>query len=143
MVKRNKRSRIRGRRTVGWGSRKKHRNSGNRGGVGMAGTGKKAGQKRTLILKKFPDYFGKKGFHSLKSGDRLKIINLQDIDLKMKNFEKDGVAKATPQGTELNLDGYKVLGNGEVTQKLIISASSFSESAKEKIEAKGGKAIAK
>ena len=36
-------------------------------------------------------------------------------------------------------DGLKVLGNGEVTKKLTVEASIFSASAKEKIEAAGGK----
>jgi len=38
------------------------------------------------------------------------------------------------------LDGIKVLGNGEITKKLTVQAAAFSESAKEKIEAAGGKA---
>ena len=37
------------------------------------------------------------------------------------------------------LDGLKVLGNGEITKKLTVEASVFSASAKEKIEAAGGK----
>jgi large subunit ribosomal protein L15 len=37
------------------------------------------------------------------------------------------------------LDGLKVLGNGEITKKLTVEASIFSASAKEKIEAAGGK----
>ena len=37
-------------------------------------------------------------------------------------------------------DGVKVLGNGELTRKLTVSANAFSKSAKEKIEAAGGKA---
>ena len=36
--------------------------------------------------------------------------------------------------------GVKVLGNGEVTKKLTVQATAFSASAKEKIEAAGGKA---
>jgi large subunit ribosomal protein L15 len=36
--------------------------------------------------------------------------------------------------------GVKILGNGSLTKKLTIKASAFSESAKEKIEAAGGKA---
>ena len=36
--------------------------------------------------------------------------------------------------------GVKILGNGEITKKLTVKASAFSESAKEKIEAAGGKA---
>ena len=37
-------------------------------------------------------------------------------------------------------DGVKILGNGEFTKKLIVQANAFSASAKEKIEALGGKA---
>ena len=36
--------------------------------------------------------------------------------------------------------GVKILGNGEITKKLTVKASAFSDSAKEKIEAAGGKA---
>lgn len=36
--------------------------------------------------------------------------------------------------------GVKILGNGEVTKKLTVQATAFSASAKEKIEAAGGKA---
>ena len=37
-------------------------------------------------------------------------------------------------------DGVKILGNGEITKKLTVQANKFSESAKQKIEAAGGKA---
>ena len=37
-------------------------------------------------------------------------------------------------------DGVKVLGNGELTKKLTVQVNAFSASAKEKIEALGGKA---
>ncbi len=36
------------------------------------------------------------------------------------------------------LDGVKILGNGELTKKLTVKANAFSASAKEKIEALGG-----
>lgn len=36
--------------------------------------------------------------------------------------------------------GVKILGNGEISKKLTVKAAAFSESAKEKIEAAGGKA---
>jgi large subunit ribosomal protein L15 len=36
--------------------------------------------------------------------------------------------------------GVKILGNGEITKKLTVKAAAFSESAKQKIEAAGGKA---
>lgn len=38
------------------------------------------------------------------------------------------------------LDGVKVLGNGDLKKKLTVKAAAFSESAKAKIEAAGGKA---
>ena len=41
------------------------------------------------------------------------------------------------------LDGVKVLGNGDITKKLTVEANVFSQSAKEKIEAAGGKAEVK
>ena len=37
-------------------------------------------------------------------------------------------------------DGVKIIGNGELTKKLTVQANAFSASAKEKIEALGGKA---
>ena len=38
------------------------------------------------------------------------------------------------------MDGLKVLGNGEITKKITVKATVFSATAKEKIEAAGGKA---
>lgn len=38
------------------------------------------------------------------------------------------------------LDGVKILGNGSLSKKLTVKAAAFSASAKEKIEAAGGKA---
>jgi len=140
MVKRNKRSRLRGLRTCGRGSRKKGRGSGQRGGVGMAGTGKKAGQKIIWLLKNYPDgYLGKSGFRSLgqKFNRKSEAINLADIEKRMPEFEKKGLLK----GKELNLSGYKVLGDGDLTDKLSIKADGFSSSARKKIEAAGGKIV--
>ena len=37
-------------------------------------------------------------------------------------------------------DGIKIMGNGEITKKLTVKANKFTASAKEKIEAAGGKA---
>ena len=38
------------------------------------------------------------------------------------------------------LDGVKILGNGDLTKNFTVKANAFSESAKQKIEAAGGKA---
>ena len=137
--KRSKRSRLRGRKTCGWGSRKKHRGSGSRGGKGMAGTGKRSGHHKTFILKYFKDYFGKTGFVPIRENG-LKIINLDLIERNLNSMIKEGTAKKTSRGIEINLPKYKILGSGELKSKLIIKANSFSESAKEKIEKAGGAA---
>ena len=137
--KRSKRSRLRGRKTCGWGSRKKHRGSGSRGGKGMAGTGKRSGHHKTFILRYFKEYFGKRGFVPIRENG-LKVINLDLIERSLNKMIKEGTAKKTPKGIELNLPKYKILGAGELKSKLIIKAGSFSESAKEKIEKIGGTA---
>ena len=41
------------------------------------------------------------------------------------------------------LDGVKILGNGDLTKKLTVEAAKFTETAKQKIEALGGKAEVK
>ena len=54
---------MRGTSSHGWGSKKKHRGAGHRGGKGMAGSGKRADQKKPTILNLYGnDYYGKKGF---------------------------------------------------------------------------------
>ncbi|MBU2523547.1 MAG: 50S ribosomal protein L15 [Nanoarchaeota archaeon] len=139
-VKRDKRSRLRGARSCGRGARKKGRGSGQRGGVGMAGTGKKSAQKLVWLKKYAPGgYLGKRGFKSVRQRMHREFlsINIGDIDRRLGAFENEGLLK----GKELNLEGYKVLGDGELKEKLTITAEKFSQSAKEKIEAAGGKAV--
>ena len=59
-------------------------------------------------------------------------------------FENDtvvSVATLIEKGIVKNpRDGVKILGNGELTKKLTVQANAFSEGAKAKIEALGGKA---
>lgn len=136
--KRSKRSRLRGRRTCGYGHKFKHRGKGSRGGKGMAGTGKMAGHKKTFILRYMPDYFGKRGFKSKKK--KLKEINLEEIKEKLPEFLKKGLATKKEEGIEISLKGYKVLSLGEIEPGLIIKASGFSKKAKEKILSRGCKA---
>ncbi|MCI2058962.1 MAG: 50S ribosomal protein L15 [Oscillibacter sp.] len=70
----------------------------------------------------------------------LEIINLSSL-----NVFEDGetvTAESLLQKGVLNKCefGYKVLGNGKVTKKVTVKANAFSKSAKEAIEAAGGKA---
>jgi large subunit ribosomal protein L15 len=68
------------------------------------------------------------------------IINVDALDrfedgaeVTVETLVAEGIIKDT-------LSGVKVLGNGEITKKLTVKANVFSASAKEKIEAAGGKA---
>lgn len=143
--KRKKASRMHGRAmgTHGYGARKKHKKSGHKGGKGMSGSGKRADHKKTLITKLYGNnYFGKQGVTSRGTKrDKRDRINLQEIELNLEMYVKKGIAIKTKEGFEINLKGYKILGNGEVKNKLIITANESSKSAKEKVEAKGGKII--
>lgn len=68
-------------------------------------------------------------------------INLSDLQNKFN--EGDIVDEHTIISSGLikkRLDGIKVLGNGEVSKKLTVKVTSFSKSAKDKIEQVGGKA---
>ncbi len=126
--------------THGWGARKKHKKSGHRGGSGMAGTGKRADQKKTLMTKLYGHgYFGKQGITSKKTEkDRRQRINLKDIELNLERYIREGKAKKTEKGYEINLPSYKILGDGEVNNKLFINAFESSESAMEKVKKAGG-----
>lgn len=138
--KRKKVSRMHGKKmgSHGWGARKKHKKSGHRGGTGMAGTGKRGDQKITLITKLYGhDYFGKQGITSRKTKrDIRQRINLQQIE---KNLEKYG--KKTSKGWEISLPKYKILGEGEIKEKLIITALEASESALKKVQKAGGQIL--
>ena len=84
----------------------------------------------------------KRGFNNI-FAKPLEIINLNAL-----NAFEDGetvtaealLAKGILSKCEY---GYKVLGNGKVTKKVNVEASAFSASAKEAIEAAGGKAEVK
>ena len=143
--KRKKYSRAHGRGmgTAGTGSRKNAKKAGHHGGGGMSGSGKRADQKKTLINKLYGNnYFGKQGITSKGTKrDKRERINLFTIETYLLNYVKKGIAKKTTKGYELNLEGYKILGTGEVKNKLIITALSASKSAREKIEKAGGELI--
>lgn len=140
--KRKKSSRMHGKGmgTHGGGSRKKRRGSGHKGGKGMAGTGKRAGQKKTLITKLYGNkYFGKQGVTSRKTErDKRKRINLREIEM---NPEKYG--KKSGDKFEVDLKEYKILGTGEVRNKLVIRAKEASKSAIEKVKKAGGEILLK
>lgn len=127
--KRKKVEKRRGSKTHGWGSKKKHRGSGNKGGVGMAGTGKRGQSKKPTIIKLYgPEYFGRRGFHRPQLVIKhINAINLEDL----KKFNKSDINL-----TELGYN--KLLGKGKIYQKYNIIVNSFSKKAKQSIEKLGG-----
>ncbi|MCF2662717.1 50S ribosomal protein L15 [Pseudoflavonifractor phocaeensis] len=81
----------------------------------------------------------KRGFHNI-FAKPLEAVNVSTLE----KFEDGAVvdAKALLEKGILSKCEYgvKILGNGSLTKKLTVQASAFSASAKEKIEAAGGKA---
>ena len=82
----------------------------------------------------------KRGFSNAMFKKVYAVINVSDLNM----FDEGTVV--TPEllkemGIIKNaLSGIKVLGNGEIEKKLEVRAHKFSETAKQKIEAAGGKA---
>ncbi len=131
--------------THGGGARKKRKGSGHRGGVGNAGTGKRADQKKTLVQKKYGGkYFGKKGITSIGTErNKIKRINLKQIADNLSGLIEKGIVKKNQKGYVLNLKDYVILGQGEVKDVFIINAKSFSKSAQDKVKKAGGEIIVK
>ena len=81
----------------------------------------------------------KRGFKNRNSKE-IVAVNISVLE----NFDNDAVVSVDTlieRGIVKNpRDGVKILGNGELTKKLTVKANAFSEGAKAKIEALGGKA---
>ncbi|MCQ2385072.1 MAG: 50S ribosomal protein L15 [Clostridia bacterium] len=80
----------------------------------------------------------KRGFYN-KFGKCFAIVNVATLNV----FDDEAIVDAdalVKAGVITDVcDGVKILGNGEITKKLTVKASIFSATAKEKIEALGGK----
>ncbi len=121
--------------THGTGARKNKRKSGHKGGAGMSGSGKRADHKKTLVLKLYGHkYFGKQGITSrgTKRDTRLRI-NLRNIQLNLGKY-----GKKNKDIWEINLKNYKILGTGEVKEKMKITCFEASKSAIEKVKKASG-----
>lgn len=81
----------------------------------------------------------KRGFHN-KFATEYAIVNVSTLNNKFEDGETVNLEVLMEKGlVKKALSGLKVLGNGEITKKLTVEAKMFSASAKEKIEAAGGK----
>jgi large subunit ribosomal protein L15 len=138
----NKRSKFRGSRTCGGGTHKNRRGAGNRGGRGRAGIN------AHHFVKWYKEMggpvFGKNGFCNQAAGAEVTAIDVGVLDQIIPSLIAQGIAKAEGDAVVVNVADMgieKILGSGKVTKKINISASSFSEIAKAKIEKMGGKAL--
>ena len=81
----------------------------------------------------------KRGFVNIFAKE-IAIVNLSALEEKFADGAVVDVEALVAAGlVKKELDGVKVLGNGEISKKLTVKANAFSESAKAKIEAAGGK----
>ena len=81
----------------------------------------------------------KRGFNNI-FAKPLEVINLTSLN-KFEDGATVNVCDLLEKGILSKCEyGVKVLGNGSLTKKLTVRATAFSASAKEKIEAAGGKA---
>lgn len=149
-MKRKKNIRQRGAKTHGWGSMKKHRGAGNRGGRGNAGSGKRADQNKPSFWnskkpkragqKPGQDYFGKHGFSSIHT-HIITIINVKELDrmLPLWLAEKKVQKTGDTYTVDLGALGYeKLLGTGRITKKARVIVLQAAPKAIEKIAAAGG-----
>ena len=110
---------------------------GHKGAKARSGGGKRPGFEggqmplyRRVTKKGFTNIFGTE--YACVNVERLEIFNDGDV-VTAQSLIDAGIIKKT-------LDGVKIMGNGELTKKLTVKAEKFTASAKEKIEALGGKA---
>ena len=86
------------------------------------------------IYRKLP----KRGFNNI-FAKNYAIVNVEDLNRFEDGAVVDLDALLAAKIIRKPMDGVKVLGNGELTKKLTVKAAVFSATAKEKIEAAGGK----
>lgn len=81
----------------------------------------------------------KRGFNNSRFATVYAIVNVEALNVFEDGAVVDIEALLAKKIIRKANDGLKVLGSGELTKKLTVKASVFSASAKEKIEAAGGK----
>ena len=81
----------------------------------------------------------KRGFNNYRFGKQYTIVNVDELNRFEEGAVVDADALLAAGVVSKVLDGIKVLGEGEVSKKITVKAAVFSATAKEKIEAVGGK----
>jgi large subunit ribosomal protein L15 len=129
---------FRGTRTHGRG-KKAGRGAGLHGGTGNAGLHK---HKYMMMLKYDPEHFGRHGFKRPQEVVSAKItMNVGDVQESIDKLLAEGYAEKQGDRTIVNLAKMgvdKLLGFGQVKQKLEIVVPESSAKAKEKVQSAGG-----
>jgi large subunit ribosomal protein L15 len=140
LKRRKKNTRQRATVTHGWGSMKKHRGAGHRGGRGAAGSGKRGDAKKPSYWKNLRRY-GKHGFTSHASL-RGAAINVGHLASAVERMVADEMITKKGDVYVVDLDAMgieRLLGTGVVDVKLELTVLSASAKAIEKVEKAGGK----
>jgi len=140
--RRKKVVKLRGSKTHGWGSMKKHRGKGNKGGSGRAGSSKKGDAKKPSFWKWRA--FGKHGFKKKGLKEGIKAINLSYLEDNFDNLLSKNLITKENDAFVIDISklGYnKLLSTGKITKKFKIHAKYASNNAIEKIKKKGGEVI--
>jgi large subunit ribosomal protein L15 len=81
----------------------------------------------------------KRGFSHATWDKHFHIVNVGDLDQRFKDGETVDEASLRKVGLVKGPgDGVRILGNGELTKRLVVRAHHFSKSAAEKVAGKGG-----
>ena len=110
-------------------------------GRGHKGAGQRSGNKRRAwfeggqmpLARRLP----RRGFTNIFK-EEIQIVNISDLIRIEKNSEIDPFVLQENGLIRSSLKPVKILGKGDIDKKLDVTASSFSESAKNKIEKAGG-----
>ncbi len=110
---------------------------GHKGQKARAGRGMRAGFEggQMPLQRRVP----KRGFNNI-FATKFAIVNVSDLEVFEAGAVIDTNALQDKGLVKKAYDGVKVLGNGNLSKAVTVKASAFSESAKSKIEAAGGKA---
>ncbi len=110
---------------------------GHKGAKARSGGGKRPGFEggQMPLYRRVP----KRGFTNI-FGPEYVIVNVERLEVFENGAVVDANALIEKGIIKHTLDGVKILGNGDLTKKLTVKAAKFTASAKEKIEAVGGKA---
>src|SRR3989344_9364029 len=99
-------------------------------GKGQKGQKARAGRKMRPAERDYIQRLPKlRGIKNKPTSPKLEVLNLSDLS----KYAKDGVINGTILGKRV-----KILGSGEIKEKITIEGLPVSKSAKEKIEAAGG-----